>query len=105
MKTLTCFLAGSLLFGSVGGAAAATATDREVFEKKVRKVAPLASERGKALCYCVNQTSATFQNRVGFIRHVILNNQVVVNCQGDLFDASGTDVGGFTCTEFRPLVK
>jgi hypothetical protein len=103
MKTSICFLAGILLCGSVGGAAAAT--DREVFEKKVRKVAPLASEKGKTLCYCVNQTSATFQNRVGFIRHAISNNQVFVNCQGDVFDAAGTDVGSFACTEFRPLVK
>ncbi len=103
MKTLTWFLAAVLLCAGASGAAAAT--DRETFQKQVSKVAPPSDAKGKALCYCVDQASAAFQNRVGYIRHVVSGNQVNVTCGGDVFDAAGARIGGFGCTTFRPLVK
>ena len=105
MKTSTWLSTAILSCCIVGTALAANVTEREAFQKRVAKVAPLAGARPKALCYCVNQTSSIFQGRVGFIRHSIVSSQVYVNCQGDLFDADGNDVGGFACSEFRPLVK
>ena len=38
-------------------------------------------------------------------RYFLSNNQVHVTCGGDFYDAAGTDIGGFSCTDFRPLVK
>jgi hypothetical protein len=103
MKTSTALLTGLLLCGVV--TAAAAATDREMYQKRVGKVAPPSDAKPKALCACSFDTDPVFRNRVGFIRQVVQNNQVTVRCAGDVFDAAGSNVGDFVCLDFYPLTK
>lgn len=85
---------------------AVAATDREKLQGRVKQVAPPNDgSRGKALCACVPSGSPTFDNRVGFIRQVVINNQVHVTCRGDTYDAGGAVIGGIGCSDFYPLVK
>jgi hypothetical protein len=84
--------------------AAAAATDREVFQGRVAKVAPPPGEKPKALCFCLSGSS-DFQGRVGTIAQVLISNQVFARCFVDTFDSAGNDISGFTCSNFMPLVK
>lgn len=103
MKTSIWFLTGMLVCGGAIGAPAAT--DRELFQKQMGKVAPAIDAKPKALCYCSFDSPPGFQNRVGTIRQVVSSNQVAVTCAGDTFDVSGNDIGNFSCLDFTPLVK
>lgn len=102
MKTSIALLTALLLSGGVASAV----TPREAFQKQVAKVAPAADAKGKALCACTFDSGPGFANRVGFIRQLVQNNQVVVTCAGATFDAAGEATGGsFACSDFYPLVK
>ncbi len=102
MKTSNVLLTSLLLLGGVAAVADA-ASDREVHQKRVAKVAPLGDAKPKALCACSLGTA--FPNRTGYIRQFVASNQVLVQCVGDIFDLDGNDVGGFACTDFYPLTK
>jgi hypothetical protein len=102
MLRAIAFGAAALLCSTVPAAAAAT--DRQVFQGKVAKVAPPAGENPKALCFCLS-ASSDFQGRVGSIRQTLSSGQVFAVCAVDTFNTAGADIGGFTCSAFMPLVK
>ena len=101
MLLKTVFVAAVLLWSTVPATAA---SDRQVLQGKVAKIAPLLDAKPKGLCFCLS-ASAEFQGRVGTTRQIVSTNQVFVVCRVDTFDSAGNDIGGFSCTTFMPLVK
>src|SRR5262245_41021594 len=101
MTSSRWFLGAVVLF--VGAVSAAAATDLEVLQKQVAKVAPDFASKPKALCACAFGSGV--DNSVGFIRQQFQNGRVVVICSGDQFDAGGNANSGFNCNSFYPLVK
>jgi hypothetical protein len=105
MTTPIAVLAG-LILGVGAATAEAAATPREKLQKQVAKVAPPSGAKPKVLCACSFDNSPGFQNRVGFVRQTVSNNQVVVVCAGSSFDAAGELTGvSFSCQNFYLLTK
>jgi hypothetical protein len=81
---------------------AASSTDRDAFEKLVKKGATLASE--KAQFACVYQDSGVTDGVAGVVRDGFVTNEFVVLCFLS-FGPDGHEICEGSCNQYVPLGK
>jgi hypothetical protein len=82
---------------------AASSTDRDAFEKLVKKGATLASEKAQFACVC--QDSGVAHGVAGVVRDGFVTNELVVLCFLPSFGPDGHEIGEGFCNQYVPLGK
>jgi hypothetical protein len=80
---------------------AASSTDRDAFEKLVKK--GLASEKAKFACVC--EDFGVAHGVAGVVRHGLVTNEFVVPCFLPSFAPDGHEIGEGSCNQYVPPGK
>ena len=103
-KVVTLAVAAFTALSLANPAPASARTEREVYQKRVSRVAPPLGKTGRVACVC-RSSSPLVNGMVGYVFQFAYGEQVKAQCYSDQFNTAGSKQGSTICADFITLGK